>query len=122
MGTSRFYNQNLSKYNENIYWWLRSSTTSDFAFVYEVEAEGHVDCFFSYNNHVGVRPALHLNLSSSNLYSYAGTVCSDAMKSGESGTDNPVNPSEPDESDTPNQPAHPDKPERPQEPEQRRAM
>ena len=110
MGTSRFYNQNLSKYNENIYWWLRSSTTSDFAFVYEVEAEGHVDCFFSYNNHVGVRPALHLNLSSSNLYSYAGTVCSDAMKSGESGTDNPVNPSEPDESDTPNQPDHPDKP------------
>ena len=110
MGTSRFYNQNLSKYNENIYWWLRSSTTSDFAFVYEVEAEGHVDCFFSYNNHVGVRPALHLNLSSSNLYSYAGTVCSDAMKSGESGTDSPVNPSEPDESDTPNQPAHPDKP------------
>ena len=110
MGTSRFYNQNLSKYNENIYWWLRSSTTSDFAFVYEVEAEGHVDCFFSYNNHVGVRPALHLNLSSTNLYSYAGTVCSDAMKNGESGTDNPVKPSEPDESDTPNQPAHPDKP------------
>ena len=30
-----------------------------------------------------VRPALHLNLSSSNLYSYAGTVCSDEMKSGE---------------------------------------
>ena len=58
----------------------------------------------------GVRPALHLNLSSSNLYSYAGTVCSDAMKSGESGTDNPVKPSEPDESDTPNQPAQPDKP------------
>ena len=110
MGTSRFYNQNLSKYNENIYWWLRSSTTSDFAFVYEVEAEGHVDCFFSYNNHVGVRPALHLNLSSTNLYSYAGTVCSDAMKNGESGTDNPVKPSEPDESDTPNQPTHPDKP------------
>ena len=107
MGTSRFYNQNLSKYNENIYWWLRSSTTSDFAFVYEVEAEGHVDCFFSYNNHVGVRPALHLNLSSSNLYSYAGTVCSDAMKSGESGTDNPVNPGGPDE---PDQPTQPDKP------------
>ena len=111
MGTSRFYNQNLSKYNENIYWWLRSSTTSDFAFVYEVEAEGHVDCFFSYNNHVGVRPALHLNLPSTNLYSYAGTVCSDAMKSGESGTDNPVNPGEPDKPDTPpNQPTQPDKP------------
>ena len=36
-----------------------------------------------------------LNLSSSNLYSYAGTVCSDAMKSGESGSDNPVNPGKP---------------------------
>ena len=53
------------------------------------------------NNNDGVRPALHLNLSSTNLYSYAGTVCSDAMKNGESGTDNPVNPSEPDKPDTP---------------------
>ena len=44
------------------------------------------------------------------LYSYAGTVCSDAMKSGESGTDNPVNPGEPDKPDTPNQPTQPDKP------------
>ena len=28
----------------------------------------------------GVRPALHLNLSSSNLFSYAGTVSSDGTK------------------------------------------
>ena len=48
-----------------------------------------------YNAFDGVRPALHLNLSSSNLYSYAGTVCSDVMKSGESGSDNPVNPGKP---------------------------
>ena len=45
-----------------------------------------------------------MNLSSSNLYSYAGTVCSDAMKTGESGTDNPVNPSEPDQSDQSDKP------------------
>lgn len=39
----------------------------------------------------GVRPALHLNLSSSHLYSYAGTVCSDAMKNEESGTNKTEN-------------------------------
>lgn len=71
---------------------------------------GYVSGFCSDNvsyNSVGVRPALHLNLASTNLYSYAGTVCSDAMKNGESGTDNPVNPGEPDKPDTPD---HPDKP------------
>ena len=92
----------------NVWWWLRSpGYNSDFAagvsrygWVYS-----HGDDV--YNSNDGVRPALHLNLSSSNLYSYAGTVCSDAMKTGESGTDNPVNPSEPDKPDTP---AQPDKP------------
>ena len=113
MGTWRYHNTDAeyTKYNGNVWWWLRSpgdssddaAGVSDYGWVYR---DG-------YNVSViddGVRPALHLNLSSTNLYSYAGTVCSDAMKSGESGTDNPVNPSEPDESDTPNQPAHPDKP------------
>ena len=100
-----------STYAGDIDWWLRSPGDAGHyaAVVYDdgwvLCTGGHVD-----NIDVGVRPALHLNLSSSNLYSYAGTVCSDAMKSGESGTDNPVKPSEPDESDTPNQPAHPDKP------------
>ncbi len=70
----------------------------------------------------GVRPALHLNLSSSNLYSYAGTVCSDAMKNGESGTDNPVNPSEPMNQIPQISPPIPTNREQPQEPEQRRAM
>ena len=113
MGTWRCYNTDAeyTKYNENIWWWLRSPGDSSdnaavvtyFGWVYKFGSD--VD-----DDEDGVRPALHLNLSSSNLYSYAGTVCSDAMKSGESGTDNPVKPSEPDESDTPNQPAHPDKP------------
>lgn len=75
-----------------------------------VDFEGQGEGVGVESDDIGVRPALHLNLSSSNLYSYAGTVCSDAMKSGESGTDNPVKPSEPDESDTPNQPTQPDKP------------
>ena len=93
------------------YWWLRSPGCDGHcaAGVYidgEVDGRGR-DVF---DNNVGVRPALHLNLPSTNLYSYAGTVCSDAMKSGESGTDNPVNPGEPDKPDTPNQPTQPDKP------------
>ena len=77
-------------------WWLRSpgNNSNNAA---EVNNNGWVnrsgddvsdDCD-------GVRPALHLNLSSSNLYSYAGTVCSDGTKSGDSGSDNPVNPGKP---------------------------
>ena len=94
--------------DNGILWWLRSPGFHDrfTALVYyngTVYGSGYEvnDCNY------GVRPALHLNLASSNLYSYAGTVCSDAMKSGESGTNNPVNPSEP---DTPAQPTQPDKP------------
>ena len=113
MGTYRDYNTDAeyTKYNGNIWWWLRSPGHYSYNAA-EVDYYGWVDKCGSYVHYwnVGVRPALHLNLSSSNLYSYAGTVCSDAMKSGESGTDNPVKPSEPDESDTPNQPAQPDKP------------
>ena len=111
MGTYRHDNTEYTKDNRNIWWWLRTpGDNSDYAAV--VNEFGYVyrdGCYVS-NPVNGVRPALHLNLSSSNLYSYAGTVCSDEMKNGESGTDNPVKPSEPDESDTPNQPAHPDKP------------
>ena len=113
MGTYRSYDidAEYTKYNGNIYWYLRSPGNDSYCTV-KVDYYGGVFRYGddgSYNDN-GMRPALHLNLASTNLYSYAGTVCSDAMKNGESGTDNPVKPSEPDESDTPNQPAHPDKP------------
>ena len=113
MGTYRYYDtdKEYTKYNGNIYWWLRSpGYNSNYAAAVSYDGwidEGGNDVSNKYD---GVRPALHLNLSSSNLYSYAGTVCSDAMKSGESGTDNPVNPGEPDKPDTPEQPTQPDKP------------
>ena len=114
MGTYRYYDtdKEYTKYNGNIYWWLRSPGIYSRHSAAEVSIDGWISRYGSDvdNFYDGVCPALHLNLSSSNFYSYAGTVCSDAMKSGESGTDNPVKPSEPDESDTPNQPAHPDKP------------
>lgn len=102
MGVVRF----MDEYNGNGWWWLRSQSYENDS----VPDDGSIFENMDVDDDAGVRPALHLNLSSSNLYSYAGTVCSDAMKTGESGTDNPVNPGEPDESDTPNQPTHPDKP------------
>ncbi|MDE5780827.1 MAG: hypothetical protein K2I03_05035, partial [Lachnospiraceae bacterium] len=62
----------------NCFWCLRSpGNYSDFATI--VLADG----FISYGSNVGyiygVRVALNLNLSSSNLYTYAGTVCSDGI-------------------------------------------
>ena len=62
-------------------WWLRSpGDGSDYAA--GVSSDGWVfrsgdDVHHYYD---GVRPALHLNLSSSNLFSYAGTVSSDGTK------------------------------------------
>lgn len=101
MGTWRYYDTDAeyTKYNGNVCWWLRSRgyfSDSAMSVDYGDGLIDRIDCDVTDNGN-GVRPALHLNLSSSNLYSYAGTVCSDAMKSGESGTD------------TPNQPAYPDK-------------
>ena len=63
------------------WWWLRSpGYASDSAAV--VSSRGWVarsgrDVYYFYD---GVRPALHLNLSSYNLFSYAGTVSSDGTK------------------------------------------
>lgn len=82
MGACR--NNIYTSYRENICWWLRSpgGYSHDAA---EVSSSGWVDRYGNFvdENKDGVRPALHLNLSSTNLYSYAGTVCSDEMKSGE---------------------------------------
>ena len=71
-------------YDDEARWWLRSPGCFS---CYAAEVTSFGDAY-SYGDDVnlsrdGVRPALHLNLSSSNLYSYAGTVCSDEMKSGE---------------------------------------
>ncbi|MDE5780018.1 MAG: hypothetical protein K2I03_00850 [Lachnospiraceae bacterium] len=64
----------------NCRWWLCSpgsySFTAAFVGIYgDINYYGHsVD-----SNYNGVRVALNLNLSSSNLYTYAGTVCSDGI-------------------------------------------
>ncbi|MCI6821736.1 MAG: DUF6273 domain-containing protein, partial [Clostridiales bacterium] len=70
-----------STYSGNCRWWLRSpgSTTTNAANVY---IHGYVDSYGDYGNLIfpyAVRPALHLNISSSDLWSYAGTAYSVAV-------------------------------------------
>lgn len=75
--------ESYKKYNGNIWWWLRSPGYGNY---YGCGATG-VDKYGGVsrdgkdvdNRRNGVRPALHLNLLSSNLYSYAGTVSSADM-------------------------------------------
>ena len=75
MGTS---SENSNDYSGNCSWWLRSPGYFD-----NYAASVYHDCFvYNYgchaNNYIfGVRPALYLNLSYSDQWAYAGTVCSD---------------------------------------------
>ena len=70
-----------SSYKENVVWRLRSWAIETNYLCY-VDDDGHVGTHYGiYNNTtvsnpVGVRVALNLDLSSTNLYSYAGTVSS----------------------------------------------
>lgn len=65
----------------SVNWWLRSPG-DDSESAAEVDGYGWViSVGGSVSNYdAGVRPALHLNLASSDQYSYAGRVCSDKMK------------------------------------------
>lgn len=85
MGTYRYDSTSVSlkKYNGNINWWLRSPGGSGECAA-EMRSFGSAGIYGNYGSYVsddsdGVRPALHLNLSSPNLYSYAGTVSSTDM-------------------------------------------
>ena len=66
-------------FNGNCEWWLLR-TPGDATFqISEVYSYGYVNYYgFNVNRYdEGMCPALNLNLSSSDLWSYAGTVCSD---------------------------------------------
>ena len=70
-------------YAGNCWWWLRSPGYNS-RYASGVEYDGFINQYSMVNNPSrGVRPALNLNLApvpdaaSSNLWSYAGTVCSD---------------------------------------------
>ena len=111
-------NEDYVKYNGNGVWWLRSPGvgTNDAMGInannaVSVGSDGYIDYMgyaVDYNNYAVVCPALHLNLSSANIWSYAGTVCTD----GNVDERKPVVPddTEPDEPVTP----EPDKPVTPE--------
>ena len=83
----------MSLFDGTCAWWLRSP------YEYSYEAEFIEDSGSWQGNLVtcpryAVRPALHLDLSSSDLYSYAGTVCSDGTQNEVGG--GTVTPDQPD--------------------------
>lgn len=77
MGT---WSSTSTDYRGNCYWWLRSPGNDTYN-ASSVLDGGYVNRLGSSVDNIdsAIRPALHFNLSSSNLYSYAGTVCSDGM-------------------------------------------
>ena len=78
---SSTYARAMGAYGNNCTWWLRSPGWHSMDAVY-VRFDGHVHYTgsFVYNGTYAVRPALHLDLSYSDLYSYAGTVSSDGSE------------------------------------------
>lgn len=66
-----------SSYKGNCVWWLRSTGYYSRSAM-NVYCDGCVHTYYDVSsNSIGVRPASFLNLKYTNLYSYAGTVCSD---------------------------------------------
>ncbi|MBD5134451.1 MAG: fibronectin type III domain-containing protein [Lachnospiraceae bacterium] len=82
MGVYSFTSPDIAEHSSckgNCWWWLRSPGYSTDSAVY-VDYYGFINNDgddVTYGSLSGVRVALNLNLSSSNLYTYAGTVCSD---------------------------------------------
>ena len=71
-----------SDFSKNGSWWWLRSPGDDRYCAAVVNSDGWVygDGSRVNGSDDGVRPALHLNLSSSNIFSYAGTVSSDGTK------------------------------------------
>ena len=73
------FNINSTGYVGNGYWWLRSQNVGNSLGIY---SNGYVDNIGYSGNFSGiaVRPVLHLNLSNTDCWSYAGKVSSDKRK------------------------------------------
>ena len=69
-------------YSGNCMWWLRTPG-SDVYSAAKVDADGYVNSLGHYvsNDYDAVRPVIHLDISASNDWTYAGTVCSDGTVS-----------------------------------------
>ena len=81
----------VKNYTTNVRWWLRSPGTRCCAVEMLEYGDARNEGVSISSNDCGVRPALYLNLLSTNLYFYAGTICSDGTEgdnSGNSGENN----------------------------------
>ena len=75
----------------NGYWWLRSpGDYSYYVSVVKYDGYGNYYGYNVYNDDYAVRPALHLNLSSSTLWSYAGKVTSEGRGGSSQATPKPA--------------------------------
>ena len=85
-----------STYKGNGWWWLRSpGYDSDHATPVDYYGYGDYGWHGVKYDSIGVRPALHLNLSSSTLWSYAGKVTSKGESSSSQATPTPTQTSKP---------------------------
>ena len=74
------YSETGSSYAGNCWWWQRSPGDDNNKVVI-VNSDGSVHSYgHGVLNDYAVRPALHLDLSASGIYGYAGTVCSDGSE------------------------------------------
>lgn len=82
MGTWIFQGNEGNKYSEiakngSVYWWLRAPICLDGESPDLIDSGGRIHTLGGgENNTGGMRPALYINLSDSNSFTYAGTVCS----------------------------------------------
>ena len=85
-----------TEYEGNDDWWLRSPgrLSDDASYVYFIGC-GVYDGYDVNYDHFAVRPALHLNLSSSNLWSYAGKVTANGGGGSSQATPTPTPTSKP---------------------------
>ena len=86
-----------TEYEGNGWWWLRSPGTDRSINASYVDDSGYGDYDgYSVDTDIdAVRPALHLNLSSSNLWSYAGKVTSKGVGGSSQATPTPTQTSKP---------------------------
>lgn len=78
-----WYGETLEEYEENSSWLLRSVTTGPYVAAcvgWNGFVISHAD-FIEGDSYGNIRPVLKLNISDTDLYSYAGTICSDGTKS-----------------------------------------
>lgn len=78
---------NISE-NKSSQWWLRSPGSFNSTYAASVSSSGFVSSDVIHQANIGIRPALYIRASSSDIYTYAGTVSSDGTEKETNGKKN----------------------------------